>query len=154
MMLIVSSCSSNGWTESAKEDFLNGCLRTAKIQGVMNSEDYCNCMQVKVEKKFPDFRDFEALPAAELQSIAKTCADSALAKTAYWPENIQKTFLDGCEEVAKDKGIKNTDEYCQCVMEGVMYYYPKAEDLAQLNKDSLDKISYMCQTYYDKDSAR
>ena len=151
--LWISSCS-GGWSDSAKEDFLSGCLKNAQLQAMPNGKDYCICMQRNVEKKYPDFQDFENLPIEELQSIAKMCSDSATANNVYWSENVQETFLKGCADVAKEKGIANSDVYCACVMEGVMYYYPKAEDLALMNKDSLDKISSMCQTYYEKDTAR
>lgn len=156
MMLLISSCSDTkaGWTDAAKADFMNGCLQTAKVNAMVNANDYCTCMQIKVEKKFPDFQEVEELPVGGLKSFALACADTAKANTAVWPENVQGIFLKGCADVAKEKGIKQVDVYCRCVMEGVMYYYPKAEDLANINADSLDKISNMCRSYYEKDTAR
>jgi hypothetical protein len=82
------------------------------------------------------------------------CSDSATANNVYWSENVQEIFLKGCADVAIEKGIKNTEVYCACVMEGVMYYFPTKEEISKMTPQKLDSISSMCQTYYEKDTTR
>lgn len=63
-----STSSSSGWSRKDELDFVNDCVDAAEKQGMeyLDAQSYCDCMQFKIEKIYPDFRDASRLTDADL----------------------------------------------------------------------------------------
>ncbi len=64
------SSSSSGWSRKDELDFVNSCVREAKKGGMeeLDAQSYCDCMQYKIEKLYPNINDASRLTERDLQS--------------------------------------------------------------------------------------
>ena len=57
-----------GWSSSDRKQFLSTCTGAAKgAMGEEKANSYCDCMQKKLEVKYPDPRDANKVTSAELE---------------------------------------------------------------------------------------
>lgn len=65
-----SASTSSGWSRKDQLDFVNSCVREAKRGGMedLDAQSYCDCMQYKIEKLYPDINDANKLTEADLNS--------------------------------------------------------------------------------------
>jgi hypothetical protein len=75
-----SNYAEKGWPAFEVRDYVTSCVGEA-IKSGMNKYDaqsYCECMQVKMEKKFPDIKVAGRLSEEEIVSISKKFAPGCL----------------------------------------------------------------------------
>lgn len=74
-----SKSSSSNWTSADVDLFVNSCVNSAVDRGMKRTqaENYCNCMQEKIEEMYPDTRDAAALnsDAMETPSMKRLVKD-------------------------------------------------------------------------------
>jgi hypothetical protein len=71
ILFAIISCNnkSTGWTASERSRFVSDCTNAAK--GGMDeskAKAYCECMQPKIEAKYPSFTEANKISAADLQT--------------------------------------------------------------------------------------
>ena len=64
-----TACKNNkGWSSADKKEFTSNCSGTAKASmGEEKANSYCDCMQKKLEAKYPDARDANKVTRAEME---------------------------------------------------------------------------------------
>ena len=72
-----SDYSSNGWTSEQVRDFVDNCVSEAE-KGALSHEqaqNYCSCMQQKLERKYPDPNEAVGLTedSQEMKQMATDC---------------------------------------------------------------------------------
>ena len=60
--------SNGGWSSQEVKNFVGPCVREATRKGMeeLDAQSYCDCMQDKIAKIYPDARDADKLTAADL----------------------------------------------------------------------------------------
>jgi hypothetical protein len=67
----IKACLSGGtWTKLDREEFVSNCIRTAKEGGLSETKakNYCECMQFKVEKRYPNADDLTKVTNDDFKS--------------------------------------------------------------------------------------
>ena len=64
--------SSGGWTSNEVKRFVNGCVSEAEKGGMeyLDAQSYCDCMQFKLAKIYPNAKDVDRLTEADLETPA------------------------------------------------------------------------------------
>ncbi len=66
-----------GWSSSDVKKFVDNCVSTAVNNGNQEgfAKDYCNCMQKKLERKYPNANDISTadLNSPEIKDMEKDC---------------------------------------------------------------------------------
>jgi hypothetical protein len=79
IIFFIASCNnSDGWTASQRSQFVSDC--TGAATGGMDAskaKSYCECMQPKIESKYPSFAKANKITTADLQ-------------TPEWTEEVKK----------------------------------------------------------------
>jgi len=72
IVLIAFSCKTKGWPAADKKEFLTTCTAAAVRGGMENAKanSYCDCMQKKLEAKYPDVKQASKVTEQEMQSDA------------------------------------------------------------------------------------
>ncbi len=76
-MLLFAACKSKGkasWPESERKAFLDNCEREANPRMGGKAKSYCNCMQVKIENKYPRPEDALKIGMKDMMDMARDCA--------------------------------------------------------------------------------
>ena len=75
-----NSSGTKAWPSKDVKDFITSCEREAIGGGLekAKAENYCSCMQVKMEKQYPDIKDAakvttEDLQKPDMQAMIKDC---------------------------------------------------------------------------------
>jgi len=74
-----SNNTGSGWPESEVKEFVNACVAKAKKNGMeyLDAQSYCDCMQYKLEKAYPDISDSRLqnlnLESPAMKSMIKSC---------------------------------------------------------------------------------
>ena len=74
-----SSNAGAGWPESERQEFVNACVAKAKKNGMqyLDAQSYCDCMQYKLEKTYPNISDSRLLnlnlESPAMKSMIKSC---------------------------------------------------------------------------------
>jgi hypothetical protein len=143
-LIAFSACQSR-WEEEEKEGFSRQCLASARIQNLPQPEQYCNCVLERLQREFPNPTDMEdGLKLGDIAAYGQTCLDSLASAKVVWPDTTIATFTQGCLAVAREQGQPQPERYCQCIMGAVMVRYPYAEQLSQLNADSMQAMGRAC----------
>lgn len=74
----IAECLYGSWSKKDRNEFINSCREQAKSLGSERAKNYCECMQFKMEKIFPDVNDAAKLTGEDLKSeywqkIIKNC---------------------------------------------------------------------------------
>jgi hypothetical protein len=78
-VLTVISCSENktGWSREYKDKLINSCISEAKRGNNTIDDkkvnDYCNCYQQNLEKRYPAIKQIEAADKQEIIKAAEEC---------------------------------------------------------------------------------
>lgn len=66
---------SSGWSKTEKNQFMNTCISTAsKRVSQSRAEEYCSCMQEKIERKYPDYNEMNSkMTSTEVNDLAAGC---------------------------------------------------------------------------------
>lgn len=72
--------SNGGWSSSEVKKFVGDCMRTAQAGGMeeLDAQSYCDCMQDKLSKIYPSFKEANKLTTADLSTpsmkrMVKSC---------------------------------------------------------------------------------
>ena len=69
---------STGWSAKDVRDFVSECVPAAAKNGLTNAQatDYCECMQQKIERQYPDINDAARIDmeSPEMQQMVQDCA--------------------------------------------------------------------------------
>jgi hypothetical protein len=75
-----SSSKSSGWTRKQELEFVDQCVPAAMKNGLgeLDAQSYCDCMQYKIEKLYPDYGDANRLIDMESPSMKRMVKDCLL----------------------------------------------------------------------------
>ena len=78
----IGTSSSDGWSRKDQLDFVNSCVNKAVKGGMeeLDAQSYCDCMQDKLEKKYPNSGDPELLTLDMDSPAMKTMVNDCLLK--------------------------------------------------------------------------
>ena len=76
----INACLYGSWSKKDRDEFVNSCAEQAKGLGTEKAKNYCECMQFKMEKIYPNVNDAAKLTGDDLKSeywqkIIKNCLD-------------------------------------------------------------------------------
>ena len=70
--------SSGGWSSAEVDAFVSECVPAAEKNGLSRAQatEYCECMQVKIEKMYPDVNDAATIDmeSPKMQQMVRDCA--------------------------------------------------------------------------------
>lgn len=153
----------NNWSSLDVQIFVKSCVNTAVDGGMQKkmAEDYCNCMQKKLEARYPNSEDVSNFKqdSPEAKKMALDClgmdsdAEPA-AKTSSssgWSRKEELQFVDECVNAAVKGGMEELDaqSYCDCMqfkLEKIYPDYREANKLtsADMNSPSMKKMIKEC----------
>jgi hypothetical protein len=72
---IVTGCKpKNTWTKETRDAFTSNCVDNATANlGADKAKSYCDCMEGKVEKKYPKAEDVGKIDMNAMTEMAKDC---------------------------------------------------------------------------------
>jgi len=78
----IGTSSSDGWSRKDQLDFVNSCVNKVVEGGMeeLDAQSYCDCMQDKLEKKYPNSGDPELLTLDMDSPAMKTMVNDCLLK--------------------------------------------------------------------------
>jgi hypothetical protein len=134
------------WTSSETRKFVNDCVDAAVKGGMQQStaESYCNCMQKKLEKIYPDFKDTDKMDAesSSIKSMAKNCLgmddnndnsgsdNSGSDNSGGWTKSDENSWLNQCVGPLTEKlGENDAKRYCNCMLETLEDKYKDYKEL-------------------------
>ena len=162
---IIFSCNANrSWTAADRAKFVKDCTKEASTGGVMTEEQaktYCDCMQPKVEAKYPTVAEANKLKAADMQTPewmdeARKCLgmgnidlnknnDGAnpidnTSTTEGWTSEQRSRFVEDCYGEAKGgMGDEKARSYCECMqpkLEAKYRSFAEANNITQAELQS------------------
>lgn len=71
VVIFIASCNnsnSKGWTAAQRSQFVSDCTGAATTMGAEKAKSYCECMQPKIEAKYPSFQKANQITTTDLQS--------------------------------------------------------------------------------------
>ncbi|MGB3008692.1 MAG: hypothetical protein WBC06_19405 [Chitinophagaceae bacterium] len=73
--------SSGGWSSSDVNEFVTSCVSSAVKEGMQRSaaQNYCECMQQKIENKYPNSSDAAEIADAEMEDLVTRLAKGCLS---------------------------------------------------------------------------
>ena len=80
VLFFIAACNNkgSGWTAAQRAQFLSDCTNEAKGRLTESkAKSYCECMQPKLESKFPSFAEANTISSADIQ-------------TPEWAAEVQK----------------------------------------------------------------
>lgn len=134
------------WSSADVKEFFRKCTNTAISNGADRkaAEDYCSCMQEKMEKKYPDPNDMTGIDKEnpEVKSMADECKiATGVAKKASkgWSRQQELKFVNECVNAAEKGGMEYLDaqSYCDCMQYELAKIYPNAADAEKLTEADL-----------------
>lgn len=70
--------SGGGWSAAEARAFVSECVPAAEKNGLSRSQatEYCECMQTKIERQYPDVNDAASIDmeSAQMQQMVRDCA--------------------------------------------------------------------------------
>lgn len=136
-----ANAAKKGWLKSEKTEFVNSCIESAKASMSADSAAfYCNCMQEKIEVKYPTAADAEKINESMLRSPEwKKMINDCLSQ-GKWPSRDRIDFISECvREAAKNMSKEKAEEYCACMQFKVEQKYPTIEEASKLTAEDLTK---------------
>ncbi|HYC40261.1 MAG TPA: hypothetical protein VEB63_07210 [Chitinophagaceae bacterium] len=142
--LAVLSCNEQrGWTEDNKLSYIQSCISDNRgIYGAEQVKGYCDCVQSRVQRNFPDYRDVEKISMAENSRIADSCAPKG------WSKDEEAIFMETCS----DKRVSMGDErqvavrYCDCMMRKIQSKYPNILTTTNIPNEEMAAMAGECLT--------
>ncbi len=137
---------SKNWTSSEVRQFVTPCVDKAVENGVSRSkaEIYCNCMQQRMERKFPDASDVSNFDknSSETKGWIQDCQErsgitgtsSTSSSSAGWSRKDELEFVNNCVGAAEKGGMEYLDaqSYCDCMQYKLEKLYPDVRDASRL----------------------
>lgn len=126
------------WTNKDKADFIKECVATAQQSlGEEKASFYCNCMQVKVEAKYPTVNEAGKITETELQSeefqkMIKDCFGG-------WTGAEKVVFTNDCiKEAKKTMSDLKARNYCDCALSKIELRLPIFSEAQYLIPDKIN----------------
>ena len=127
-ILFFYNCNNTGggrisWTEADRTQMTNNCIQAASpTMGPEKAKNYCNCMQQKMEIRFPDPKDAakvddKAMNSEEMQAMVRTCLRIDTNKTVPWTQEQFGKYLQACSIAQQQQGMTEEQSvtYCGCM---------------------------------------
>lgn len=133
------------WSKVNVNAFVKNCVRTAMAGGndKETATTYCECMQKKVARKYPDAADADKLSLADqdVKDMIADCRKAAGIGTSSsdgWSRKDQLDFVNSCVKEAVKGGMEELDaqSYCDCMQYKLEKKYPDSGDPELLTLDS------------------
>lgn len=154
----------NNWSSLDVQIFVKSCVNTAVDGGMARktAEDYCNCMQKKLEARYPNSDDVGNFQqdSPEAKKMALDClgmdddsspASNKTSSSSGWSRKEEMQFVDECVNAAVKQGMEELDaqSYCDCMqfkLEKIYPDYREANTLtsADMNSPSMKKMIKEC----------
>jgi len=150
----------SNWTSTEKNKFIDACTDEAVKGGFTRSkaEDYCSCMQQKLENKFPDTKDVARLDmeTPEMKRLVNDClgisggsSDEDRSRGEGWTRSNEDKFVNDCISTAKKNvGQSRAEEYCECMLRKVKRKYASyneaEQELSNITREELDELAADC----------
>lgn len=126
------------WTSKDKNDFIRECIATAtESLGAEKASFYCNCMQIKVEVKYPTVGEAGKITETDLQSaeFQKMITDCM----GGWSGAEKVVFTNDClKEAKKTMSDLTASKYCDCALSKVESRLPVFSDAQYLIPDKIN----------------
>ncbi len=126
------------WTSKDKNDFTRECIANAtEALGAEKASFYCNCMQIKVEAKYPTVTEAGKITEADLQSaefqkMIKDCMGG-------WNGAEKVVFTNDClKEAKKTMSDLKARSYCDCALSKIEWRLPVFSDAQYLIPDKIN----------------
>lgn len=155
-----SNNSRSNWTRSDVDEFVNSCVREAVKGGMVRSkaEDYCSCMQKKLENIYPDTRDVGDvdMETPSMKRLVKDCLGNTGSSdnddsysSSGWTRRDEDKFVNDCIGTARQNvGQARAEEYCECMLRKVkrMYssYNEADRELKGITQRELEDLAADC----------
>jgi len=148
-----ASCSNEkGWSGADRKKFVNDCTgEAAKGMDEAKARSYCECMQPKIETKYPTVAEANRMSSADLQTatwtaevqsclgMSKTDIDNQNTNTnnntvvddntppgmGSWTQSERDKFVQDCAgEAEKGMTRSRAESYCSCMQDKLEKIYP------------------------------
>ncbi len=139
-----------GWTPADRKEFITSCTGTAEAGMSKDSASYyCQCMQEKVEKKYPTMEEVSRLSdttflSPEWQKEVKSCFGG-------WGTKDRSDFVKECVRTASaGMSEEKARSYCECMVFKVEKRFPRIDEVAtklteaELSKPEWQKLIREC----------
>ncbi len=70
---ILNKKSSGNWPTIAQNFFLNQCIKDGNFLSQDQAKNYCNCMLVKIQDKYPNLKEAGKMTREEAHTLSQSC---------------------------------------------------------------------------------
>jgi hypothetical protein len=132
----------SNWSSTDVKIFVTSCVNTAVAEGMSRSvsESYCNCMQKKIERAYPNSAHVSRFDQNSAQAMewAQECLglkSSSKSSSNGWSRKDELDFVNSCVTEAESKGMESLDaqSYCDCMQYKLEKLYPDVSSLLNLD---------------------
>ena len=132
------------WSEKEKEKVRRDCMLAADRYGFTDKDKHCDCVVRTVLNRYPSPNQFENMEMGEFGEIVAQCQGKEMSTRIIWPEKTQKAFVDSCVSMAKGQNKKEPENYCHCVLDGLIQKYPTNDSIAGFSPQEMAEVSKKC----------
>lgn len=141
LLAILVGCKAE-WSKEDQSRIIESCIADARIRGITNPENHCDCILRKIIDRYPNPNEFENMEMGEYGEIVVECGGEDMSTRIIWPEKTQKAFVDSCTSALK--GRKDASRYCTCILEKLIERYPTNDSLSKISPQVMAEIGQSC----------
>jgi hypothetical protein len=130
-----------GWSERNKQAYISSCVTDNRSAiGEKQVKAYCECMQKRVQEKYPDYRDADKLTMSQNLEITNACALKG------WSDDEKKVFMNSCAETRQTMGDNKEQAatYCDCMMQKIQEKYPDVTKTGNIPNEEMTAMAREC----------
>ena len=148
------------WSLSDKDDFVRECVDKASVHlGPDGARTYCNCMQEKIESKYPEVKNTVNIDKVEMAGYRDACIaennldpDKSLGNNSQgdggnspWSAADKKEFMDNCTPpLTSQMGASKANNYCECMLQKLMVAAPNSQDASKVGESTMTEWAKDC----------
>ena len=141
-LTVLTGCNEGkGWSEGNKQAFIKSCITDNRSAvGEKQVNEYCDCMQKKVQEKYPDYRDADKLTMSQNLEITNACALKG------WSEDEKNEFMKSCIDTRQTMGDnkEQATNYCDCMMQKIQAKYPDVTKTGNIPNEEMTAMAREC----------
>jgi len=141
-LALLAGCNDQkGWSEGNKQSFIKSCITDNRSAiGEKQVNQYCDCMQKKVQERYPDYRDADKLTMSQNLDITDACALKG------WSDNEKTAFMNSCSETRQSMGDNKEQAvtYCDCMMQKIQAKYPDVTKTGSIPNEEMTIMAREC----------
>jgi hypothetical protein len=131
------------WTMEDRQAFVVSCLSEPGLRQD-SAQNYCSCMQEKIEKSYPNVAEAYKLTQEEAVEMAKACF-AQISVTRSWGEIERNLFINECMNgTNKTMEQENARSYCTCLLEKLEKQFPNVFAVGNASGELLSKWAEEC----------